>query len=108
MSDILDEAYGIAQCRTCTWYKSCVMPMRLTVEDIRRQLESSTTGMGMPSQTDLSGIQNLLGSMATAAQNSILEGCPVFINRLRSSPELAQRIKQMMQNWGKEETEQEE
>ena len=34
-----------------------------------------------------------------------LEGCPVFINRLRSSPELAQRIKQMMQNWGKEEGE---
>ena len=107
MSDILDEAYGIAQCKTCPWYKACTTPMRLTVEDLRRQMESSTAGIGLPSDQDMNGIQNLLASMATAAQNSLLEGCPVFINRLRSSPELAQRIKQMMQSWGKDETEQE-
>jgi hypothetical protein len=105
MSDILDEAYGIAQCKTCPWYKTCATPMRLTVEDLRRQIESSTTGMGLPVEQDMNGIQNLLASMATAAQNSLLEGCPVFINRLRSSPDLAQRIKQMMQNWGREEVE---
>jgi len=108
MSDILDEAYGIAQCKTCPWYKTCATPMRLTVEDLRRQIESSATGMGLPPDQDMNGIQNLLASMATAAQNSLLEGCPVFINRLRSSPELAQQIKQMMQNWGKEEAEQED
>lgn len=102
MSDILDEAYGIAQCKTCPWYKACATPMRLTVEDLRRQLESSTQGTGVPHDQDMSGMQNLLANMATAAQNSILEGCPVFIDRLRSSPELAQRIKQIMQNWGKE------
>ena len=108
MSDILDEAYGIAQCKTCPWYKACTTPMRLTVEDLRRQMESSTTGTCLPSDQDTNGIQNLLASMATAAQNSLLEGCPVFINRLRSSPELAQRIKQIMQSWGREETEKEE
>ena len=108
MSDILDEAYGIAQCKTCPWYKACTTPMRLTAEDLRRQMESSTTGMGLSPDQDMNGIQNLLGSMATAAQNSLLEGCPVFINRLRSSPDLAQRIKQMMQNWGKEEAEEKE
>ena len=107
MSDILDEAYGIAQCKTCPWYKACTTPMRLTVEDLRRQMESSTAGMGLPPDQDMNGIQNLLASMATAAQNSLLEGCPVFINRLRASPELAQRIKQMMQNWGKEDIEEE-
>ncbi len=37
------------------------------------------------------------------AQNSLLEGCPVFINRLRTNPKLAQRVKEMMQGWGKEE-----
>jgi len=42
--------------------------------------------------------------MATAAQNSLLEGCPIFINRLRANPKLAQRLKEIMQNWGKEET----
>ena len=47
-------------------------------------------------------MQNLLSNMATAAQNSLLEGCPVLIERLRSSPKLAQRIKEIMQNWSKE------
>ena len=107
MSDVLDEARGIIQCKECPWYKSCTVPMRLTAEDIRRQLESSAPGMNPSLQADL-GIQNLLSSMATAAQNSLLEGCPIFIDRLRSSPELARRIKKMMQEWGKEEKEGEE
>ena len=102
MGDILDEAYGVVQCKECPWYKSCVTPMKFTAEDIRRQIESSATGMNIPQQADL-GMQNLLSSMATAAQNSLLEGCPVFINRLRTDPKLAQRLKELMQNWGKEE-----
>lgn len=100
MGDVLDEAYGIAQCKDCPWYKACVVPMRFTAEDIRRQLES-TPGMAPDQQTDLN-MQNFLSSMATAAQNSLLEGCPVFIDRLRKSPKLAQQIKELMQNWGKE------
>jgi len=67
-----------------------------------RQLESSAPGMNTSQQADLS-IQNLLSSMATAAQNSLLEGCPIFIERLRTKPKLAQRLKEMMQNWDKEE-----
>ena len=102
MGDILDEAYAIAQCKDCPWYKSCIMPMRFTAEDIRRQLESSAPGMDISQQADL-GMQNLLSSMATAAQNSLLEGCPIFIERLRADPKLAQRLKQIMQSWGKEE-----
>ena len=102
MSDVLDEAYAVVQCKECPWYKSCVMPMRFTADDIRRQLESSAPGMNTSQQFDLS-IQNLLSSMATSAQNSLLEGCPIFIERLRTNPKLAQRLKEMMQNWGKEE-----
>ena len=102
MGDILNEAYGIVQCKECPWYKSCVMPMRFTAEDIRRQMEASAPGMSISQQAGL-GMQNLLSSMATAAQNSLLEGCPIFIERLRSNPELAQRLKEIMQNWGNEE-----
>ena len=101
MDDVLNEAYGIVQCKECPWYKSCVMPMKFTAEDIRRQLES-TPGMNISQSADF-GMQNLLSSMATAAQNSLLESCPIFIERLRSNPKLAQRLKEMMQNWGKEE-----
>ena len=102
MSDVLDEASRIVQCKECPWYKSCAVPMKLTAEDIRRQLEQTAPGMEPSSQANL-GIQNLLSSMAAAAQNSILEGCPIFIERLRSSPDLAQRIKKIMQEWSKEE-----
>jgi hypothetical protein len=99
MGDVLDEAYAIAQCKDCPWYKACVVPMKFTAEDIRRQLESSP---GDFSQSADLGMQNLLSSMASAAQNSILEGCPVFIERLRHDPKLAQKLKELMQNWGKE------
>jgi len=100
MGDVLNEAYGIIQCKECPWYKSCMVPMRFTAEDIHRQLQASVPGADISQQADL-GIQNLLSSMATAAQNSLLEGCPIFIDRLRANPKLAQQIKEMMQNWGK-------
>jgi len=102
MGDVLDEAYGVVQCKECPWYKACAMPMKFSAEDIRRQLESSAPGMNIAQQADL-GMQNLLSSMATAAQNSLVEACPVFISRLRTSPKLAQRLKEMMQTWGREE-----
>ena len=102
MDDILKEAYGIVQCKECPWYKNCVMPMRFTAEDIRRQLESPAPGANTPQQMDI-GMQNMLSGMATAAQNSLLEGCPIFIERLRSSTRLGQRLKEIMQSWGNEE-----
>ncbi len=102
MSDILDEAYAVVQCKECPWYKSCVVPMKFTAEDIRRQLEASAPGVNISLQADLS-LQNLLSSMATAAQNSLLEGCPVFIERLRANPKLAQHLKKVMQDGSREE-----
>ncbi len=103
MSEILNEAYRIMQCKECPWYKTCVTPMRFSAEDLRRQMEaSSASGISGMSTPD-NNMQSLLANMAAAAQNSMLEGCPVFIERLRSSPELAQRVKELMRNWGKEE-----
>ncbi len=52
------------------------------------------------------GVSQLLSSMATAAQNSLVEACPIFIGRLRSNPQLAERMKKMMQDWAKEGDEQ--
>jgi hypothetical protein len=101
MGDILNQAYGVVQCKECPWYKSCATPMKFTAEDLRKQLESSALGMAPATQNDIN-MQSLLSSMASAAQNSLLEGCPIFIERLRSSPKLAQQLKQLMQNWGNE------
>lgn len=100
MGDILNEAYGVVQCKECPWYKSCVMPMRFTAEDLRKQLESSAPGMG--ASTNDIGMQNLLSGMATAAQNSLLEACPIFVDRLRNNAKLAQKLKQIMQDWSNE------
>jgi len=96
MNEVFNEAQEILQCKSCPWYKNCVMPMRVTEEDLRRQMEGMANGntiAGLPSQAS-----EFLSTMAAAAQNSLLEGCPVFIHRLRNDPELAQRIKQMMQS----------
>ena len=105
MSDIFDEAQALVQCKSCPWYKNCVLPIRVTEEDLRRQMESSLPGASM--QGTPYGISQLLSSMATAAQNSLLEGCPVFIDRLRSNPNLAQRVKKIMLEWSQESEKQE-
>lgn len=105
MSDILDEAQALVQCKACPWYKQCVLPMRLTEDDLRKQLESSIPGATTPGAAQY-GMQQLLSSLAAAAENSLLEGCPIFIGRLRSSPKLAEQIKKLMQDWTKESTEQ--
>jgi len=99
MGDILDEAQALVQCKTCPWYKMCVLPIRVTEEDLRRQMESSMPSASAPGAPY--GISQFLSTMATAAQNSLLEGCPIFIDRLRSNPRLAERIKKMMQEWSK-------
>jgi len=100
VSEVFDEAQAILQCKSCPWYKNCVMPMRVTEEDLKRQLETSMPG------TSTSGapyeMSQFLSTMASAAQNSLLEGCPVLINRLRNSPKFAEQIKRIMQEWAKQ------
>ena len=105
MSDILDEAQGLLQCKSCPWYKSCVLPMRFSEEDLKKQLESTMPGSTNSGSMDY-GMQQLLSGMVSAAQNTLLEGCPVFINRLRGNPMLAERIKKIMQEWSAEKEEQ--
>ena len=98
--DILREASNIAQCRECQWYKSCTVPMRFTAEDIKRQMEAQQ-GVTFTAQDD-TNMQSMIGAMAQAVQNSMVEACPVYIQRLRESPKLAERIKRIMQNWSDE------
>lgn len=102
MGDILDEASALIECKECPWYKSCVLPIRVSAEEMRRQFESSMPGASPPGMP-ASGMSQFLAGLASAAQNSILEGCPIFIARLRADPGLAQKIRKLMQTWGMEE-----
>jgi hypothetical protein len=106
VSDVFDEAQALLQCKSCAWYKNCVLPIRVTEDDLRRQMESSMPGASLPGMPY--GMSQLLSSMATAAQNSLVEGCPIFIDRLRSNPKLAERIKKMMLEWSQESEQQEQ
>jgi hypothetical protein len=93
MEDVLDEAASVVQCKECPWYKSCVLPMRLSVDDLKRQMLPSLPGGGMMNE-------ELLSALASSVQALLLEGCPVFIKRLRTNPRLAEHIKKIMQSWG--------
>ncbi|MBM2832058.1 MAG: hypothetical protein HW414_1110 [Dehalococcoidia bacterium] len=92
MEDILDEASSVIQCKECSWYKSCVLPMRLSADDLTKQMQSSLAGGGMVSE-------ELLSALASSAQAMILEGCPIFVKRLRANPRMAEQIKKLMQGW---------
>lgn len=96
MADILDEAAAVVQCKECPWYRSCVTPLRFTPEDLRKQMEANPIGLGPQGQD----MQQLMAGMAAAAQSILLEACPIFIQRLRASPKLAERLKEAMKTWG--------
>jgi len=100
MADILEEASSLIECKECPWYKACVMPMRFGAEELMREMRQ-VTGTSLD-QTKEQEFRNLLVNMASVAQNVLLEGCPIFIRRLRSSPKLAEQLKQLMQAWGEE------
>ena len=98
MGDILEEAAHLVECKQCPWFKSCVMPMRITIEDVKREIQRV-----MPESLDSTReFHNLVLSMALAAQEMILEACPIFVKRLKSNPKLAEQLKRMMQTWGME------
>ena len=66
------------------------------MEDIKRQLPDSSFA------SEDTTMSRYFAELASATQNFLLESCPIFIERLRSSPKLAERIKKMMQSWGAE------
>ena len=102
MDNILEEASSLIECKECPWYKACVMPMRFTAEDLMREMRQVMPVASLD-QAREHELYSLLVSMASTAQNIVLEGCPIFIKRLKASPKLAERLKSMMQTWGAEE-----
>jgi hypothetical protein len=91
MSDILDEAASVVECQECPWYKSCVAPMRFTPEDLKREMQQAMPGVP---------VDSLLLNTAAIAQNTVLEGCPIFVKRLKADSKLAEQLKKTMRTWG--------
>jgi len=103
MGDVLDEATALIRCKECPWYKNCITPMQVNPEDIA-QFRLMLQGANLPEPAK-NQMEDVLENIASMSQNMILQSCPVFAQRLKTNPGLAQRIKEMMQNWGGEESE---
>ena len=101
MGDILDEATALIRCKECPWYKNCVIPMQIGTDDVE-QFRLMMQQVNLPEQAR-SEMERIAEGIASSSQNMILQSCPVFTQRLKDDPKLAQQIKEMMQNWGKEE-----
>ena len=100
MGDILDEVTALIRCKECPWYKNCLTPVQVSTEDIA-QFRTAMQGTNIPEQAR-SELDQIIESIASTSQDMILQSCPVFTQRLKEDPKLAQRIKEMMQKWGKE------
>jgi hypothetical protein len=101
MGDILEEASSLVECKECPWYRACVMPMRIGSDDLMREMRQMP-GASVD-QTKEQEFRNLMTNMASIAQNVLLEGCPIFVRRLKSNQKLVEQLKKMMQSWGTEE-----
>ena len=102
MGDILEEASSLIECKVCPWYKACVMPMRIGTDDLMREMRQMAPGTNID-QTKEQEFRNLMVNMASIAQNVLLEGCPIFVRRLKSNQKLVEQLKKIMQTWGAEE-----
>ncbi len=100
MGDILDIATALIRCKECLWYKNCLTPVQVSTEDIT-QFRVAMQGTNLPEQAR-SELNQIIENMASISQEMILQSCPVFTQRLKEDSKLAQQIKNMMQNWGKE------
>jgi hypothetical protein len=100
MGDILDKVTALIRCKECPWYKNCLTPVQVSIEDIA-QFKVAMQGTDLPEQAK-SELDQIMESMAAMSQEMILQSCPVFTQRLKENPNLAQQIKKMMQDWGKE------
>ena len=100
MGDILDKVTALIRCKECPWYKNCLTPVQVGIEDIA-QFRIAMQGTDLPEQAK-NELDQIMESMAAMSQEMILQSCPVFTQRLKENPNLAQQIRKMMQDWGKE------
>jgi len=85
------------ECKTCQWNKLCIEPPTMTKEEVEEKTKP-------PELTkDDKGEGKLMGSMMSAlffaGRDKECTACSVFIDKLRSEPELSTKIKELMQSY---------
>jgi len=98
MGDIIEEAGAVVQCRQCPWYKNCVMPMQIGTSEINQfKLMMQGGALGAEGNPEM---EKVIESVAAMGQNMMVQSCPVFTERLKSDPRVAEQVKMLMQRWG--------
>jgi len=82
----------IMSCKSCPWHKFCIEPPSMTEEEIKEKLEEIKEESKDP-------FASLMGAMMFGGKDQECSACPIFIQRLRTSPKLSEKIKEIMQNW---------
>ena len=103
MGDIMEEAGAVIQCRQCPWYKNCLMPMQIGHNEIN-QFRTMMQG-GILGGEQSPEVEKMLESVASMGQNMMVQSCPVFAERLKRDPRLAEHIKLLMPRWGEDDNE---
>lgn len=95
MDSIASKVEAMVNCQTCPWDQFCIRPPSMTREEIDERMEE----MGKGDEPDRAVFGTLLGAIVFGGKDAECSVCPVFAQRLKESPTLATRIREMMQNW---------
>lgn len=92
----MNKTEAQVQCVTCQWNKYCIEPPSMTKEEVEEKLNKSKEEV-IPEE---GGTGKLLGGLMTtlffSGKDLECKVCPVFAQQLRESPELSQKIKDIM------------
>lgn len=81
------------ECSTCPWNKNCIEPPSMTKEDVEKTVEEMEEKGGSKEGKLMSG---LMSALVFVGKDKECHACPVFIEKLRQSPELSMKIKEIM------------
>ena len=81
-------------CINCPWNRNCVDIPVMTREEVEEKIESKKG----TEETENKIFNDILSIMVFGDKDIACPSCPIFIERLRKNPELAQQIKGLMQN----------
>lgn len=86
-------------CSTCPWNKLCIQPPSMTRAEIDNKVNSSLGKMNSDKEDKEGGA---IGAMMTAVmlggRDRECFACEVFVDKLRESPELSNKIKELMKS----------
>ena len=86
------------ECVSCTWNKFCVEPPSMTKEEVDKKIEEAKSEVREKGGAEGEMFAGLLSTMMYTGKDSECPACPVFIKRLRESPDLANHIKEYMKS----------